>query len=141
MNPVSTAEVSVKPEASVGPSSQVVEREVVLSGETRPWGEFLVLSDAPHYKCKQLRVKPGQRLSLQYHYKREEHWIVTQGHPEITVGERTWQAKPGEYIFIPLQAQHRLTNPTDQWVELVEVQLGQSFEETDIVRLQDDYQR
>lgn len=122
-------------------TDNLTSRTVTLEGENRPWGNFLVLNDAPHYKLKQLQVKPGQRLSLQYHHKREEHWIVTQGHPEITVGERTWQAKPGEYIFIPKQAQHRLANPTDALVELIEVQLGDSFEETDIVRIQDDYQR
>jgi mannose-6-phosphate isomerase-like protein (cupin superfamily) len=110
-------------------------------GETRPWGNFIVLRDLPHYKLKQLQVLPGQRLSLQMHHRREEHWIVTRGTPEITVGEKTWTAKPGEYIHIPLQAQHRLANCSTEMAELIEIQLGEYFGEDDIVRFQDDYQR
>jgi mannose-6-phosphate isomerase-like protein (cupin superfamily) len=109
--------------------------------ETRPWGSFTVLLDAPHTKVKSLAVNPGQRLSLQLHHKREEHWIVVKGQATITVGERTWAANTGEVIFIPMNTQHRLANLSDQPVELIEVQLGQYFGEDDIVRLQDDYQR
>jgi mannose-6-phosphate isomerase-like protein (cupin superfamily) len=112
-----------------------------FEGEQRPWGNFLVLRDLPHYKLKQLQVNPGCRLSLQLHHQREEHWLVTQGTPEITVGDKTWIAQPGEYIFIPKEAQHRLANNTSDVVELVEVQLGSYFGEDDIVRLQDDYNR
>ena len=113
--------------------------------ETRPWGSFEVLKDLPHCKAKHLRVLPGQRLSLQYHHQREEHWLVVAGTPDVTVGERTWQAAPGEYIHIPQGAHHRLANlsptPADQVAEIIEVQLGDYFGEDDIVRIQDDYKR
>ena len=112
-----------------------------FEGEIRPWGNFLILNDEAHYKLKQLQVEPGQRLSLQLHHKREEHWIVTKGTPEITVGEKTWQAKPGEYIFIPIETKHRLANHSDSIAEIIEIQLGEAFEESDIVRFQDDYER
>jgi mannose-6-phosphate isomerase len=125
------------------PSAQLgaFANTVTQAGEVRPWGSYTVLKDEPHYKLKQLVVSPQQRLSLQYHHHREEHWIVVAGLPTITVGERTWQASVGEVIFIPKTAPHRLANETDCPVELIEVQLGDSFAETDIVRLQDDYHR
>jgi mannose-6-phosphate isomerase-like protein (cupin superfamily) len=109
--------------------------------EERPWGSFTVLPSASYYKLKQLRVKPGNRLSLQMHYKREEHWVVVKGYPEITVGDKVWQAKPGEYIHIPFQTKHRLGNPSPEDVEIIEVQMGEYFGEDDIVRFEDDYQR
>ena len=84
---------------------------------------------------------PNQRLSLQYHHNREEHWIVTKGVATITVNEKTWAAPAGSYIFIPKEAKHRLANLGEELVELIEIQLGTSFEETDIVRLEDDYNR
>ena len=109
--------------------------------ETRPWGSFTVLVDLPHYKVKQLLVKPAQRLSLQLHHQREEHWVIVRGKPEITVGEKVWLAGPGEQIFIPQETRHRIANPGSEDVELVEVQLGSYFGEDDIVRFEDDYQR
>lgn len=112
-----------------------------LDYEERPWGNFLVLRDEPHFKLKQIQVLAGQRLSLQLHHKRLEHWLVTAGTPTITVGEKTWEAQPGEHIFIPQGAQHRLANLTQTLVEIVEVQRGTYFGEDDIERLQDDYQR
>jgi mannose-6-phosphate isomerase-like protein (cupin superfamily) len=115
--------------------------ELITYDENRPWGSFSVLQDRPHYKLKVLTVKPGNQLSLQMHYQREEHWIVSRGRPQITVDDKTWQAEVGEYIYIPRQAKHRLGNNTSEIVEIIEVQQGESFSEEDIVRFQDDYQR
>jgi mannose-6-phosphate isomerase-like protein (cupin superfamily) len=109
--------------------------------EVRPWGAFWVLEDLPTHKVKRLQVKPGQRLSLQYHHHREEHWLVVVGDATITLNERTWVAKPGEYIHIKQGDHHRLANASDGFVEIVEIQQGSYFGEDDIVRLQDDYQR
>jgi mannose-6-phosphate isomerase-like protein (cupin superfamily) len=122
-------------------TTQSTNAPEITNGENRPWGNFLVLLDSPNCKVKRIQVLPGQRLSLQLHHKREEHWVVTQGHPTITLGDKDWQAKPGEYIFIKPEQAHRLSNPTDTLVELVEVQMGSYFGEDDIVRLQDDYNR
>jgi mannose-6-phosphate isomerase len=118
-----------------------IEQKALLRGEHRPWGNYVVLRDLEHYKLKQLQVLPNQRLSLQYHHNREEHWIVTKGIATITVNEKTWDAPAGTYIFIPKEAKHRLANKSNELVELIEIQLGSSFEETDIVRLEDDYNR
>ncbi len=112
-----------------------------LYTETRPWGSFTILQDAPHCKVKEIRVLPGHRLSLQMHYKRQEHWIITQGCAEVTVGEETKTYQKGDYIHIPTQAKHRIANTSDDTVTFVEVQLGDYFGEDDIVRFQDDYNR
>ena len=111
--------------------------------ETRPWGSFTVLKDEPTYKLKQLRVTPGNRLSLQRHQKREEHWLVVAGHPQVTLDDRVLTLAPGDYIHIPLQAWHRITNPKDagEDVEIIELQLGSYFGEDDIERSEDDYGR
>lgn len=123
------------------PALGLFQQSVQQEGEHRPWGSYLILQDEPHFKLKKLTVLPQQRLSLQLHHHREEHWLVVKGSPIITVGDRTWQASVGEQIFIPCESPHRLANPTDELVELIEVQLGSSFDENDIIRLQDDYNR
>jgi mannose-6-phosphate isomerase-like protein (cupin superfamily) len=112
-----------------------------LYGEERPWGNFLVLLDSETCKVKRIQVMPKQRLSLQKHQHRQEHWIVSQGCPVITLEEKQWQAQPGDYIHILQQQVHRLSNPTDSLVEIIEVQMGSYFGEDDIIRLQDDYNR
>jgi mannose-6-phosphate isomerase-like protein (cupin superfamily) len=112
-----------------------------LYTEQRPWGSFTILMDTPGYKVKMIRVMPGQRLSLQMHYKREEHWIITQGKPQVTVGDETKPYEKGSYIFIPKEARHRIANPCTEPVEFIEVQLGEYFGEDDIVRFEDDYER
>jgi mannose-6-phosphate isomerase len=115
--------------------------------ETRPWGSFTVLKDEPDYKLKQLTVKPGNRLSLQRHQKREEHWLITCGYPEITLNDRRVRFGPGDYIHIPLHSWHRIANPASvsgepsDLVEIIELQLGTYFGEDDIERREDDYGR
>ena len=109
--------------------------------EKRPWGAFYVLQDEPHFKLKRIVVEPNQRLSLQKHHKREEHWLVTQGQGIVTVGEQDHDVKQGSYIYIPQGAVHRISNPFEESVEFIEVQLGDYFGEDDIIRLQDDYNR
>lgn len=111
--------------------------------ETRPWGSFTVLKDEPNFKLKQLEVKPGNRLSLQRHQKREEHWLVTLGNPEVTLDEGLHKLEAGEYIWIPKHSWHRISNPAANTsiVEIIELQLGDYFGEDDIERQQDDYGR
>ncbi len=109
--------------------------------EERPWGAFFVLQDEPHFKLKRIVVEPKQRLSLQKHHKREEHWLVTKGKGIVTVGEQEHDVKTGTYIHIPKGEVHRISNPFEESVEFIEVQLGEYFGEDDIIRLQDDYHR
>ncbi len=109
--------------------------------EKRPWGTFFVLQDEAHFKLKRIVVEPQQRLSLQKHQLREEHWLVTKGQGVVTIGDQEHEVKTGAYIHIPKGAVHRISNPFEESVEFIEVQLGEYFGEDDIVRLQDDYQR
>lgn len=109
--------------------------------EFRPWGDFEVLRDTEAFKSKVIHVLPGQRLSYQSHGKRAEHWIIIRGQAEVTLNDQVLRPKPGEHIFIPQGAKHRMSNPGTEPVEFVEVQVGTYFGEDDIVRYQDDYKR
>ena len=86
-------------------------------------------------------MAPGEKLSLQYHHKRAEHWVVTQGRAIVQVGDEEFETRPGEYRFIPLEVKHRLTNTGDVELVLIEVQIGNYLGEDDIVRLADVYGR
>jgi len=109
--------------------------------ESRPWGMYEVLLDSKECKVKRIYVAPNSRLSYQYHFKRQEHWIVTKGTLTIILdGEKVFKG-PGESIKIPRGAKHRAWNETDELVQFIEVQTGESFDETDIVRIKDDYNR
>ena len=109
--------------------------------EYRPWGKFEILKDTDTFKSKVIHVNPGQQLSYQSHKKRAEHWVITKGHPEVVLNDVTHQLNPGENIYIPLGAKHRIRNPGTSVVEFVEVQVGTYFGEDDIIRYQDDYKR
>jgi mannose-1-phosphate guanylyltransferase/mannose-6-phosphate isomerase len=86
-------------------------------------------------------VKPGERLSLQKHHHRSEHWIVVRGTAEVTRGEEVFTLSENESTYIPLGTVHRLANPGKLTLELVEVQVGAYLGEDDIVRLDDQYGR
>ena len=92
-------------------------------------------------KYKKIVVKPGQRLSYQFHYKREEHWTVVKGEAVVTLNGNDIVVKAGDHIHIPLKAKHRISNKTNEEVIFIEVQYGSYFGEDDIVRIEDDYER
>lgn len=107
----------------------------------RPWGWYETVSEVVGNKVKRIRVHPGQKLSLQKHHQRAEHWVVVLGRAQVTVGERVVELVPGQHIDIAIGEVHRLANQTADPVEIVEVQFGSYLGEDDIVRLQDDYGR
>ncbi len=107
----------------------------------RPWGSFTVLEDGSDCKVKRLTVKPGQVLSLQKHHRRSEHWTVVHGTAKVRVGDREFLLQRNESTFIPMGELHRLENPGDEDIHLIEVQCGDYFGEDDIVRLEDRYGR
>jgi len=107
----------------------------------RPWGSFTVLEDATDCKVKRLVVKPGHVLSLQLHHRRSEHWTVVDGTAKVRIGEEEMLLGRNESAYIPMNTVHRLENPTDSDVHLIEVQCGDYFGEDDIVRLEDRYGR
>jgi len=109
--------------------------------DRRPWGHFEVLRDSAFCKVKLLVVEPGQRLSLQRHLRRAEHWHVVKGCAEIALGGTTLALRCGESLDIPRGSWHRLANPGASELVVVEVQIGDYFGEDDIERGSDDYGR
>ena len=102
---------------------------------------FENLLDSAICKVKRLTVNAGHHLSLQYHHKRSEHWVVVQGQATVQLEDETLYLEPGQSIDIPLGAQHALGNDTDEDVIVIEVQMGSYFGEDDIVRMSDPYNR
>ena len=111
------------------------------SFEYRPWGMFENLLDSAACKVKRLTVNPGQHLSLQYHHKRSEHWVVVQGTATVQLGDDRHMLEAGHSIDIPLGAHHALGNDTTEPIVVIEVQMGSYFGEDDIVRVSDPYER
>ncbi len=107
----------------------------------RPWGTYTILEENSGYKVKQITVRPGAKLSLQFHHHRSEHWIVVSGVATVTVGENTFDLKANESTYIPKEAKHRLANFGKENLVIIEAQVGSYLGEDDIVRLQDDYKR
>jgi mannose-1-phosphate guanylyltransferase/mannose-6-phosphate isomerase len=107
----------------------------------RPWGRYTVMQGGPGYKVKKVVVDPGQRLSLQFHHRRAEHWVVVQGEARVTIGEEVSTVLPNQSVYVPVKTPHRLENPGAEPLCLIEVQTGDYLEEDDIVRLDDDFWR
>ena len=115
--------------------------DMSVISEKRPWGEFSVLGEAPDHKVKRLTVSPGCRLSYQVHAHRSEHWFVVSGTGVVTIDGYDHPIGPGSCIDVPVGAAHRVASDGPVDLVLIEVQHGESFEEEDIVRLDDDYGR
>jgi mannose-6-phosphate isomerase len=109
--------------------------------EQRPWGSYTVLDEGHHYKVKRLEVLPGKRLSYQKHTQRTEHWMVVQGRANVTLEGQEITVETGGAMDVPLGAAHRIANPGNETLVLIEIQRGSYLGEDDIIRLQDDYGR
>ncbi len=107
----------------------------------RPWGSYQSLDDGARFQVKRIVVKPGGRLSLQTHRHRAEHWVVVRGTARVTIGEELKVLHENESIYVPSGARHRLENPGEIDLEVIEVQTGSYLGEDDIVRFEDDYHR
>ncbi len=107
----------------------------------RPWGFYTVLNSGDGYLTKLIHVNPQERLSLQMHNYRSEHWVVLSGEATVIKGEEAHILNIGESIDIQVKEKHSLQNNTDEDVEILEVQQGNYLEEEDIVRFEDIYNR
>lgn len=114
---------------------------MALEKDERPWGMYEVLAEDGGYKVKRIVVKPGQRLSLQSHERRSEHWVVVAGTARVTVGEKEITLRADQYVAIPTRTIHRIANPGDEPLVFIEVQSGDYLGEDDITRYEDDYNR
>jgi mannose-1-phosphate guanylyltransferase/mannose-6-phosphate isomerase len=107
----------------------------------RPWGSYTVLEEGERYKIKRVVVSPGEKLSLQKHYHRSEHWVVVKGTAKVTIGDREILTHENESAYVPKSTLHRLENPGKVPLEIIEVQNGEYVGEDDIVRVEDYYGR
>ena len=109
--------------------------------EFRPWGSWESLASGARFNVKQLRLKPGASTSLQRHQHRAEHWVVVGGVAEVARDGETFTLTENSSIEIPQGAVHRLRNPGESPLEIIEIQIGAYLGEDDIVRFEDEYGR
>lgn len=107
----------------------------------RPWGSYTILAEGEGYKVKRITIKPGAKLSLQMHYHRSEHWTVISGTGKLTLDDKVVIFKENESTYIPIAVKHRLENPGQIPLSIIEVQNGRYLGEDDIVRFDDEYGR
>jgi mannose-1-phosphate guanylyltransferase / mannose-6-phosphate isomerase len=108
---------------------------------SRPWGWYDTIDIGERFKVKRIQVYPGASLSLQLHANRAEHWVVVSGTAEVVCGDKVLYLNENESTFIPLGEKHRLSNPSDIPLEIIEIQSGSYLGEDDIVRFDDSYGR
>jgi len=107
----------------------------------RPWGYYDSIDRGEGFQVKRILVNPGQKLSLQKHNHRSEHWVVVKGKAQVTCGEKTFQLIENQSTYISLGKVHRLENIEDTPLEIIEIQTGSYLGEDDIIRIDDDYER
>lgn len=107
----------------------------------RPWGAYDSVDNGQRFQVKHITVKPGEKLSLQLHHHRSEHWVIVSGTAKVRIGDETKMVSENESVYIPIGAVHSLENPGKLPLELIEVQTGSYFGEDDIIRLEDRYGR
>ena len=113
-----------------------VHREVY-----RPWGKYDSIDSGPRYQVKCITVKPNEKLSVQMHHHRAEHWIVVSGTAKVIVDGKEMLVTENESVYVPLGTIHCLENPGKVDLEMIEVQVGSYLGEDDIVRFEDRYGR
>lgn len=119
-----------------GRSEHHIHREVY-----RPWGKYDSIDVGDRYQVKRITVKPGEKLSIQMHHHRAEHWIVVSGTASVTNGDSVQLVTENQSVYIPVGQIHALENPGKIMLEMIEVQSGSYLGEDDIVRFEDRYGR
>lgn len=112
-----------------------------ISKDNRPWGEYFVIHDEKNYKIKRIEVNPSSRLSYQYHNGRAETWVIIKGKARVIIDGSSELYRAGDTILIPRKSKHRIENITDEILVFIEIQTGDYFNEDDIIRVEDDYNR
>jgi mannose-1-phosphate guanylyltransferase len=119
-----------------GRSESQLHREVY-----RPWGKYDSIDFGGRYQVKRITVKPGEKLSIQMHHHRSEHWVIVSGTAKVTNGDKVVILTEDQSTYIPLGTVHALENPGKIPLEMIEVQTGSYLGEDDIVRFEDRYGR
>lgn len=115
------------------------KRSIDKHTEERPWGDFEQFTFNEKTTVKLINVNAHSELSLQYHKQRNEFWRVISGHPIIVVGDKITEANKGDEFFIPKLTEHQIKT-TESAACILEISFGQ-FDENDIIRLKDRYNR
>lgn len=113
---------------------------MLIDSDNRPWGRWEEYLNEPGYRVKRIVVLPGERLSLQRHAQRKEYWVIVQGEGLFHLDGEDRRIAAGDSLFIPQGGVHRIANDTDQYLVIIETQMGVCRED-DIERLEDDYGR
>ena len=110
--------------------------------DTRPWGTWEVLETSSNYCVKKISVNPQAILSLQMHNYRAEHWIIASGEAMVVLGDETIYCKKDNAVYIPCKTKHRIKNTSSsENLVFIEVQTGETLDEEDIIRFEDNYGR
>jgi mannose-6-phosphate isomerase-like protein (cupin superfamily) len=112
----------------------------MIDHDNRPWGRWEEYLNEPGYRVKRIVVHPGQRLSLQKHEHREEHWVIVRGEGVFSLDGTDHRIRPGDALHIPKGGVHRILNDGSDHLVIIETQLGLCIED-DIIRIEDDYGR
>ena len=125
---------------------KILKDKNILEGQNhrkiyRPWGYYEALAEETRWQVKLIRVKPEEKLSLQMHHHRSEHWIIVKGTAKVEIDKKIEILTENQSVYIPLGSKHRLTNPGKIPLILIEVQSGSYVGEDDIVRFEDKYGR
>lgn len=107
----------------------------------RPWGFYTVIAQGDGFLSKIIHVNSGQKLSVQSHNHRSEHWVVLTGTAKVVLEANERILSPGHSVDIPVKAIHSLQNPYKEDLEIIEVQKGDILAEDDIIRYEDIYGR
>lgn len=121
-------------------TNNILQAEI-FPKDHRPWGWFESLALGERFQVKRICVKPGAALSLQSHKYRSEHWIVVEGAAKVTIDDEIKLVSAGQSVHVPLGAKHRMENPGESSMVLIEVQIGAYLGEDDIIRYEDVYSR
>lgn len=108
---------------------------------TRPWGFYRVIAQGKNYASKVIHVNIGQRLSVQSHNHRAEHWVVACGRAKVLLNDKEFTLEVGQSVDIPIKTIHSLANPYEEELEIIELQMGEIISEDDITRYSDIYGR
>lgn len=107
----------------------------------KPWGKYINLFVGKGFLVKEMFIKSNSSLSLQKHFYRSEHWLITKGKAEITINKKKFTKVKNQYILIPKKSIHRVKNKFKETLRIIEIQLGKILKESDIVRYEDIYGR
>ena len=107
----------------------------------RPWGNYEIILKSDKYQIKRIMVLKNQKLSLQSHKMRDEHWVMVVGTGTVNINDNVFTLKENEHIFIPKGSKHRMSNDTENDIVFIEIQYGDYLEEDDIIRYKDIYGR